>query len=173
MTIHSIRPVTREVRNTEIARGITDGEIVLAAIDVSVAPERVFRAMFSAECELWWGAPGIYSTEQWRADVREHGRWSLVTRLPDGTALPSSGEFLEVSPTKVVQSRRYDFPHPTLAGKRTRVVTLLEPIASGTRVVVRHDGFPSQETAVEHAGGWERYLEWLGSYLASGAEAAR
>ena len=173
MTTHSIRPVTREVRNTEIARAITDGEIVLAAIDVSVVPERAFRAMFTAECELWWGAPGIYSTEEWRADVREHGSWSVVTRLPDGTALPSSGEFLEVSPTKVVQSRRYDFPHPTLAGRATRVVTFLHPIASGTRVVVRHDGFPGQETAVEHAGGWERYLEWLGGYLASGAGAAR
>jgi len=139
-------------------------------------PERAFRALMSAECERWWGAPGVYTTESWHADVRTGGSWSLVTRLPDGTGLPASGEFLEVAaPSKVVQTRRYDWAHPTLARAVTRVTTRLAAIdaGAGTRITVRHEGFGSSEPAYEHAGGWERLLDWLGAYLGAEAGAVR
>jgi uncharacterized protein YndB with AHSA1/START domain len=160
------RPATATVRAAEVARAITDGDIVLATIDVPASPERVFRALMTDECERWWGAPGVYTIESWRADVRAGGAWSLVIRLPDGTGLPSSGEFVEVTPAKIVQTRRYDFDHPTLGRRVTRVTTLLAPIeGGGTRVTVRHEGFGASEPAYEHAGGWERLLDWLGAHL--------
>ena len=76
-----------------------------------------------------------------------------------------SGVFLEVTPEKIVQTRRYDFPHPTLAGCVTTVTTHFLPTDRGTRIVVRHEGFGSSEPAFEHAGGWERMLDWLGEHL--------
>jgi len=159
------KPVTATVRAADTARAICDGEVVLAAIDVPVAPERVVRALMTDECERWWGAPGVYTIESWQASLRPGGTWSLVIRLPDGTALPSSGEFLEVTPQKIVQTRRYDFDHPTLGRRVTTVATHLLPTETGTHIVVRHDGFGSAEAAIEHAGGWERMLDWLGAYL--------
>ena len=159
------KPVTATVRAADSARAICDGEIVLATIDVSATPERVVRALMTAECERWWGAPGVYTVESWQASLRPGGTWSLVIRLPDGTALPSSGEFLEVTPQKIVQTRRYDFDHPTLGRRVTRVATHLSPMEKGTHIIVRHDGFGSSEAAIEHAGGWERMLDWLGAYL--------
>jgi len=159
------RPVTAKVRAAEIARAITDGEIVLAAIDLPAPPERVFRALMTDECERWWGAPGVYTTESWKADVRAGGSWSLVTRLPDGTGLPASGDFIEVSPSRIVQTRRYHFDYPILGRRTTKVTTLLMPIDGGTRLVVRHEDLGASQPAFEHAGGWERLLDWLGEYL--------
>jgi uncharacterized protein YndB with AHSA1/START domain len=79
------------------------------------------------------GGTGVYTTESWKADVRTGGDWSLVTRLPDGTARPASGHFILVdAPAKVVQSRRYDWDHPTLGRRVTKVTTLLAS-PSGTR----------------------------------------
>ncbi len=159
------RPVTATVRAADTARAICDGETVLAAIDVPAAPERVVRALMTDECERWWGEPGVYTIESWQASLRPGGTWSLVIRLPDGTALPASGEFIEVTPQKIVQTRRYDFDHPTLGRRVTRVATQLLPQENGTRIIVRHDGFGASEPAIEHAGGWERMLDWLGAYL--------
>jgi uncharacterized protein YndB with AHSA1/START domain len=168
------RPVTATVRASEVARAITDGDIVLATIDVPAPPERVFRALMTDECERWWGAQGVYTIEAWKADVRPGGAWSLVIRLPDGTGLPSSGDFVEVTPTKIVQTRRYDFDHPTLGRRVTRVTTLLASVDGGaTRVTVRHEDFGKSEPAFEHAGGWERLLDWLGAHLRAEKEGAR
>jgi len=168
------RPVTAHVSSAPVARAVTDGDIVLATVDVAASPERVFRALTTDEMERWWGAPGVYTTEAWKADLRGGGAWSLVTRLPDGTALPASGEFLHVdAPSKLVQTRRYDWDHPTLGRRATKVTTLLAPIETGTRVTVRHEDFGSSEAAVEHAGGWERLLDWLQEYLAREKGGAR
>jgi uncharacterized protein YndB with AHSA1/START domain len=160
------RPVTAEIKSAPDARAITDGDIVLATVDVAAAPERVFRALTTDEAERWWGAPGVYTIEDWKADVRVGGAWSLLIRLPDGSALPASGEFLQVdAPSKLVQTRRYDWDHPTLGRRVTKVTYSLLPIASGTRVTVRHEDFGCSEPAYEHAGGWERFLDWLSAYL--------
>lgn len=167
------KPVTAAIRASDAARAITDGDIVLATIDVPATPERIVRALTTDECESWWGAPGIYTIESWKAAVRPGGTWSLVIRLPDGTPLPSSGDFLEVTPTKIVQTRRYDFDHPTLGRRVTKVTTHLSPVEHGTRIVVRHEDFGAREPAIEHAGGWERMLDWLGEHLRAEASAAK
>jgi uncharacterized protein YndB with AHSA1/START domain len=151
------------------ARAVTDGEIVLASVDIAAPPERVWRALMTDECERWWGAPSVYAIESWNADVRAGGKWSLVIRLPDGTGLPASGEFIEATPSKIVQTRRYDWDHPTLGRHVTKVATQLAAIDGGTHVTVRHEDFGAGENAhaaaVEHAGGWERLLVWLAAYL--------
>lgn len=159
------KPITALQRAADTAHAITDGELVLAHIDLPASPERVLRAMMTNECERWWGAEGVYRIEKWSAQLRKGGAWSLVIRLPDGTALPASGEFLEVTPAKIVQTRRYDFDHPTLGRRVTTVTTHLRAEGERTRVIVRHEGFGSSEAALEHAGGWERMLDWLGAHL--------
>ena|SRR5450432_551071 len=160
------RPVNATMRSAPIARAVTDGEIVLATVDVPAPAPRVFRALTTDEAERWWGAPGVYTIEAWKADLRVGGAWSLVIRLPDGTALPASGEFLVVdAPSKLAMTRRYGFDHPTLGRRITKVTYSLAPIESGTRVTVRHEDFGGYEPAYEHAGGWERFLDWLSAYL--------
>lgn len=148
------------------AQAITDGETVLAAIDIPVTPQRAFEALTSAEVETWWGAPGLYSMRGWRSDMRVGGRWSVEVHLPGGSVNPAGGEYLIVNaPRRVTLSRQYHWDHPTLGRQVTRVTYRFEPIEGGTRVTVRQDEFGSPEAAREHATGWARTLDLLCGYL--------
>ena len=148
-------------------RAVTDGDTILATVDLFAMPERVFRALTTQETELWWGSPDTYRVTDWKADLIAGGLWSLVVRRPDGNIFPASGKFLEVAtPGKIVQTRKYDWDFPVLGRRDTTVTYHLDPIAQGTRITVRHDGFAGlREPADEHAAGWERLLSWLAAYL--------
>ncbi|WP_426668726.1 SRPBCC family protein [Mucilaginibacter sp. McL0603] len=150
-------------------KAVADREtgIILAMADVAGLPEQVFNALITDEVETWWGLPEVYLIRDWKADLRAGGTWTLNVLLPDGTALPASGEFIELAkPHKIVITRRYDWDYPVLGRRDTRVTYLIDPIDSGTRLTVRHEGFIGcNQAAYDHTEGWERYLEWLGAYL--------
>jgi NAD(P)-dependent dehydrogenase (short-subunit alcohol dehydrogenase family)/uncharacterized protein YndB with AHSA1/START domain len=148
-------------------RAVTDGETVLAAVDIGVPPDRVFRALVTDEVEIWWGSAETYRMRAWSADLRVGGRWRVDVCTAGGNTFPASGEFLEIDGTrKVVQTRRYEWEHPRLGTRDTTVTYRFEPIANGTRLTVCHQGFAGRsEAADEHAQGWERALAWLEAYL--------
>jgi uncharacterized protein YndB with AHSA1/START domain len=152
------------------AHAITDGETVLATIDINVPPERAFEALDSVEVEDWWGAPGLYRMRGWQSDRRVGGRWRVDVCLPDGAVLPADGEYLVIeAPHRVTLTRHYNWNHPTLGRRVTKVTYRFDPIDGGTRVTVRQDEFGSPAAAREHAMGWERTLNLLHAYL-TGAE---
>lgn len=153
-------------------RAVTDGDTVLATIDIPVSPERVFRAVTTSECEQWWGASDTYRTTQWQSNLRVGGGWSCVIRLADGAEFPASGQYLDVdAPHRVVQTRRYDWDYPDLGRRDTTVAYRFDEIATGTRVTVRQDGFLGMRGPAEHhVEGWEGFLKYLSGYLR--AEAA-
>ncbi|MCT2575935.1 MULTISPECIES: SRPBCC family protein [unclassified Mesorhizobium] len=103
----------------------------------------------------------------WAADLRVGGSWRVIVRTADGRTLPASGSFLEIETgRRVVQTRRYDWDHPTLGCHETTVAYLLEPTSAGTRLTVCHGGFAGfPDAAAEHAEGWARVLGWLQAHL--------
>lgn len=149
------------------ARAVTDGDTVLATIDIPVGPERVFRALTTDETEKWWGAPDTYRVTKWASELRVGGRWSLIVVLPDGSLFPSNGTYLEVEPPhRLVLTRRYDFDYPELGRRDTKVSYRLDAISPGTRVTVRQDGFDGLRVAADHhADGWMGFLQYLADYL--------
>jgi uncharacterized protein YndB with AHSA1/START domain len=144
-------------------RAVTDGWTVLAAAEIAATPERIFRALTTEEVEAWWGSSDTYRLTEWLADFRIGGKWTVSVRCKNGIVIPAGGEFIEICwPGKVVQTRRYDWDHPTLGRDVTTVSYRFDAISSGTRVTVRHDGFAGRTAAAdEHAAGWERVLGWL------------
>jgi uncharacterized protein YndB with AHSA1/START domain len=146
-----------------------DGGSILATVDVAALPERVWRALTTDEVEQWWGSDDSYRAPQWAADLRLGGHWSLVERTRDGKTCPAGGTFLKIdAPHKLVQTRKYEWNHPTLGRVATIVTYRLSLVASGTRVTVQHDGFAGRaDAASEHAQDWERFLGWLQAYLRS------
>jgi uncharacterized protein YndB with AHSA1/START domain len=148
----------------EVRRGT-----VLATARVAAAPERVFRALFTAELEGWWGSPDTYRMTRWKSDLRVGGRWGVVIEFVGGPTVPAGGEFLEIDPPhRVVHTRAYEWNHPTLGRRETKVTCLLAPVNGGTGVTVRHEGFAGfDEAARQHAEGWERVLRWLAAYFES------
>jgi uncharacterized protein YndB with AHSA1/START domain len=150
------------------ARAVIDraAGTVTTWVDVACPPERVYRMLVTAETERWWGSTETYVMRDWCVELRPGGSWRVLVCFPDGRRLPASGNFLELDlPEKVVQTRRYEFDHPTLGRRETRVSYLFTRRMTGARVTVFHEGFAGLEAAaVEHALGWERVLSWLEPY---------
>jgi uncharacterized protein YndB with AHSA1/START domain len=148
-------------------RSVTDGETVLATMDMAAMPERIFRALTTAEIEGWWGSPDTYQATDWRSDLRVGGKWSVDIRLADGSVFPASGEYRKIdAPLRLVLTRRYDWDYPEFGRRETTVTYLLGAIAGGTRVTVRQDGFAGfRGPADHHAEGWEGFLKYLARYV--------
>jgi uncharacterized protein YndB with AHSA1/START domain len=151
-------------------KAVADTEIgiVLATADVTALPKRVFKALTEhKEIEHWWGDDNTYHMRDWLADFRVGGSYTVNVQNADGTIRPASGKFLEIDfPVKLVHTRKYLWEFPVLGMRETTITYRFEPIAAGTRITVRHEGFEGcSEAAYNHAAGWERVLHWLGDYL--------
>jgi uncharacterized protein YndB with AHSA1/START domain len=155
-------------------RAMANGRTVMASADLPAPPEQVFAALVTEEVERWWGSADSYRMAGWTADLRVGGSWAVTVRTADGRHLPAGGTFLEIeAPRRIVQTRRYDWDHPTLGRHETTLAYLLEPTAGGTRLTICHGGFEGfSEAAAEHAEGWARVLGWLQGYLDSAGRVA-
>ena len=140
--------------------------VVLARVEIAVAPERVFQALTTEELTKWWGADDQYRTTRFSIELRPGGRWRSDGRGRDGSDFHVEGEVLEVDPPKrLVQTWKPSWE----PGPPTTIVYTLEPIDGGTRVTVRHSGFIDPASCDSHANGWTRVLGWLSGHFA-GAE---
>jgi uncharacterized protein YndB with AHSA1/START domain len=159
----------------QTARAVTDGDTVLASVDIPLPPERAFRALTTAEIEDWWGSPDKYRMIDWTADLTVGGSWRVIVLNADGTRLPASGVFLKIdAPRKIVLTRRYDWDFPLLGRRETTVTYRFDLISTGTRVTVRQDGFSGlTQPAEQHALGWERVRGWLDDHAARTPQSAR
>lgn len=160
--------------NNSIVFALTNGETLLATVDVAATPERVFQAFAMGEIERWWGAAASYRTVRLSAKLCVGGRWTAIVKTLDGKDLPANGEFIEIeAPRRMVLTRKSEWDHPSLGGRETIVAYLLEPVSTGTRVTICQGGFAGlKEAADEHAERWKRVLGWLVIHLSSEKRAA-
>ena len=145
------------------AAKIVAGDI-LATVEIAAPPERVFKALTSAEIASWWVNPGVFETHEWSGDARVGGRWRASgVMLSAGTPWSLEGEFLVVEPPrKLVHTW-----HRGGAPEAPSTVTYdLERISSGTRLTLRHTGIQSPEIGKGTAAGWEASLRALAEKLA-------
>lgn len=153
--------MTRAMAGGKSARAVADltGGSILASVEIAAPPDRVFRALASAELTEWWGSADTYRTTKWVGELRVGGAWRTEGVSADGTAFSVGGEFLEVDPPrKLVQTWHAAWD----GGERTVITYLLDPIDGGTRLTLRHEGFGERKQSCEdHARGWERVLGWL------------
>lgn len=142
---------------------------ILARIDIAVPPERVFRALTTDELSKWWGSADMYRVTAFQIDLRTGGAWRSEGVGADGTPFHVGGKVLELDPPrKLVQSWEPSWEPDAPA---TTVAYLLDPIATGTRLTVRHSGFGQRTASCEsHASGWERVLSWLSGHFSPAPE---
>jgi uncharacterized protein YndB with AHSA1/START domain len=149
-------------------RAVADGGggTIIATAEIAAPPERVFQALTTNEVERWWGHSDFYRQQDWMADLRVCGQWSVTVHSPDGSTNRGSGEFLEIDvPRKIVMTRKFE-KHPLLGTRETTITYRLDPLEMGTRVSVRDEGFVGRsEAAYGNAEHWERVLAWLAAYL--------
>jgi uncharacterized protein YndB with AHSA1/START domain len=150
-----------DLRSARAVADLTDG-LVLASVEIAAPPERVFRAISSAEIAEWWGSAETYRVTRWTGDVRPGGWWRSEGVSADGTSFAVSGEILEVEPpTRLVQTWRYE----NKPGDVTTVRFRIDAIPGGSRLTVRHEGFRDRDACDSHGNGWERVLTWLATFV--------
>lgn len=156
------------MKNDEKARAIADvtAGTILAQVDIAAPIERVFAALTRGdEIVKWWGSDELYRTTAWVSELRPHGAWKSTGVGADGSAFSVEGEYLVVEPP-----HRVTFTwKPSWDGGHVSTVSYrLDPIAQGTRLVLRHDGLGDvPDSCKNHASGWERVLTWLGTHVAA------
>jgi len=143
---------------------LTQG-LILASVEIDAPPERVFRALSSAEVAEWWGSPDTYRVKKWTGDVRPGGSWRSDGVGADGKPFSVGGEFLEVDPPRLlVQTWKPDWD----PGPATTIRYQIDTLPGGSRVTIRHEGFQGRAASCEgHAQGWERVLSWLTDHFPS------
>ena len=151
--------------NRKAARAVADvaAGMLLASIEISATPERIFLAITSSEVAKWWGSPDLYRVTEWNGDLRVGGQWRSVGVGADGMAFEVGGEFVAIEPPrKLVQTWKPKW----VDGPPTKVTYVLDPIVGGTRVTIKHEGFGDAVDACRsHTEGWERVFTWLASWL--------
>ena len=149
-------------------RAVADlaGGLIIATAEISASPERIFQALTTNEVEVWWGHADFYRQKDWKADLRVAGQWTVSVIFGDGSSNRGSGEFAEIdAPHRLVMTRKFD-THPLQGTRETTITYRLEPIATGTLLTVRDEGFVGRRAAAEgNAEHWERVLAWLEAYL--------
>lgn len=150
---------------SETAEAVADNATgqILASVEIAAPPERVFQALVSKEIVNWWVRPGVFSTTEWRGDVRVGGHWRSAG-IARGEAYAIEGEFLEIDPPRklVITWQRMGVEQ-----NPTTVAYSLEQLDGGTRVTLRHWGFLSAEMCSNVAAGWKSSFEALVKSLAA------
>jgi len=139
---------------------VIDG-LIVASVEIARTPERVFQALSSREIVVWWVNPGVFDTREWSGDVRVGGRWH-ASGIARGAPYSLEGEFLEVDPPrKLVQTwHRQGTP-----GAPSTLTYMLEPIAGGTRLTVRHAGIAAPDQRNNMSAGWRTSCDRLSEIL--------
>ena len=150
--------------NRGTARAVADTAegYILATLEVAAPTERVFRALASDDIVDWWVRPGVFDTRGWKGDLSVGGHWE-ASGMARGQQFTLEGDFLEIeAPRKLSHTWRL----VGAPGPQTTVTYLLDEVEGGTRVTLRHSGFPAGESSINTCIGWETSLARLGEYLA-------
>jgi len=108
---------------------------ILAMTDLPATPEEVFYALTDgAAIAEWWGSDDTYHMRDWDADLCVNGKYTVKVHAASGQVFPASGYFLAIKwPSMISHTRKYDWDHPTLGQRETRITYMIVPIESATR----------------------------------------
>lgn len=156
-------PTNQAVTPTSASpRAVADLEegLVLASVEVTAAPERVFDLLASNEITRWWVRPGVFDTREWSGDLRVEGAWQASGMSARGP-YSLEGEFQAIEPgRRLVHTwrARGDAAASTVSYR-------LDPIDGGTRITLRQWGLTSPATCMATCLGWETSFDALQQML--------
>jgi len=151
---------TLDTDNSVTARVVPETGEIEASATLEAAPERVFRALTSAEICAWWARPGVFDTREWSGELREGGRWS-ASGVGGGRPYGLEGTFVEIdAPRRLVHTWK-----AVGAPGEARVSYDIEPGPGGVRLTLRHTGLMDPEVIERTRAAWETSLVRLREIL--------
>jgi uncharacterized protein YndB with AHSA1/START domain len=130
------------------------------------APARVFRAFADPQLLPRWLTPSPEIAMRVDGlDFREGGAYRFVYTLPDRTEVSIGGIYRAIQPpTRLVFTWIID-PPDEHAGIESEVSVSIQPAGKGSRLTIRHLGWPMTTAARRHRGGWLGALDQLAPLL--------
>lgn len=115
--------------------------------------KRVFEAFLDVEELSRWYAPKGLDVVDVSVDARVGGKWSVVMRVQgEATEYHAEGVYREiVPPEKLV------FTHYWLTDDEqveTLITVEFHEDGTATRLVMRHEGLPTEQARDDHQSGW-------------------
>jgi uncharacterized protein YndB with AHSA1/START domain len=129
---------------------VDDTSLVDREVRIAAPPE-VVATFFTDPAKI-----ASWMASRAQVDPRPRGRLRLEFDRPDGTTDVAVGEFVEITPRRIVFTWGFE-GREDLAPGATRVEVTLEPEGSGTRLRLIHRDLPVAEREA-HAGGWSYFL---------------
>ena len=129
-------------------------------VKINAPPERVFRALTSAE-ELPNFLPEF---KQVTFEARLGGEYEFRGTGDDGSTFSTRGKITEFDPPRRLaftwRWQEWEFPETTVS-------YTLEAVEGGTKVSFLHSGFPTEleESRGEHESHWKEDLELLRKHV--------
>jgi uncharacterized protein YndB with AHSA1/START domain len=128
---------------------------------IPASPESLFALWVEPEQIKRWWAPDGYTAVVDRLEVRAGGRWRIVLRESTGAERAVGGVFHVVEPhRRLAFSWAWEEEEGKRGGK-TEVTVSFEPTPGGTRLVLSHQNFNSEDARDRHLIGWSAGLERL------------
>jgi uncharacterized protein YndB with AHSA1/START domain len=124
------------------------------------SPEALYDA-WTHGFELWFAAPGTYV-----AEAREGSPYFFETHY-ENERHPHHGRFLRLQPERLVEMT---WVTSATLGYETVVTLTLAPDGDGTRLHLRHAGFPNEALRQQHDDAWPRVLAHLEDCLSKPAD---
>lgn len=140
--------------------------VVKCARSYPASPKSVFRALTVPDLmRRWWSPDPDVAVEILDWTLRVGGAWRFAYHFPDETVIHVRGVFRHVDPDRRLVFT-WTWESPDLhAGIETVVSITLAPDDHGTRLRVRHEGFPTDESRDRHDAGWSATLDRLPEVL--------
>lgn len=142
------------------------GELLELSCVLAAPPRRVFQMLTEVvEIARWWGPRG-FCTPAVEIDLRFGGRYRISMQPPEGELFHLAGKFLDVDgPIRLAFT--FSWEEPTPSDRETVVTITLVPVPDGTKLLLSHAGFATQERRSLHHDGWTDSFERLAMALQS------
>jgi uncharacterized protein YndB with AHSA1/START domain len=125
---------------------------------IPASPDSLFAFWVEPEQLVRWWAPDGYEAVVDRLEVRQGGRWRILLRNSGGAELAVGGLFHVVEPARrLVFSWAWEEAEETRGGQ-TEITVNFEPMPGGTRLVLSHRNFNSEDARNRHFTGWSAGL---------------
>jgi uncharacterized protein YndB with AHSA1/START domain len=139
----------------------TGGETTLRLERLIPSPPEQLYALWIEPDQLakWWAPDGYTATFE-TLEIRPGGRWRAILRAAGGREARQSGVFVVVEPARRLV---FTWAWEAADGHETEVSVDFEPAAGGTRLVLVHRRFDSEDARDRHGRGWAAAFDRLAS----------
>jgi uncharacterized protein YndB with AHSA1/START domain len=139
-----------------------ESETTLRLERLIASPPEVLFGLWTEPVQLlkWWGPDG-YETSVHALETRPGGRWRIILRRSDGSALAMSGVYRIIEPPRRLA---FTWAWENASGARgheTEVEVNFEATPGGTRLVLLQQRFESKQARDNHNVGWSSSFDRL------------